>query len=56
MNDWQDSLGGKIWKKFYFDAQNNIKTPLGLVSLMVNIDTVDEQTKIQDAKDFGMEL
>ena len=54
MNEWQGSMSEKIWKKFKFDAKNNIKTPLGLISLMINIEHADTLDKQQD--DAGMEM
>lgn len=54
MNEWQGLMSEKIWKKFKFDAKNNIKTPLGLISLMINIEHADTLDKQQD--DAGMEM
>lgn len=56
MDGWQGSLSEKIWKKFTLDAKNNVKTPLGLVSLMVNIDNVETLERQNATKDFGMDL
>lgn len=46
----------KIWQKMKMDAKNNIKTPLGLVSLMINIEHFDEYTKqaSNDSNEFSL--
>ena len=35
---WQSPLSKKIWHKMKLDADNNVKTPLGLISLMINLE------------------
>lgn len=54
MDEWQGSISEKLWQKFKFDAKNNIKTPLGLISLMINIEHADILDKQQD--DACMEI
>ena len=35
---WKSPTSKKIWQKMKFDAKHNIKTPLGLISLMINLE------------------
>ena len=45
---WKSDLSQKIWQKMKFDAENNIKTPLGLISLMINLEHQPEMVLQQE--------
>lgn len=53
-SQWKSPLSKKIWQKMKLDAQNNTKTPLGLVSLMVNLENEPDLDFVK--QDDGMSL
>ena len=53
-SQWNNPLSEKLWHKMKFDAKNNLRTPLGLISLMINAQYDNEQ--VQTLNDEGMSL
>lgn len=39
MNNFQNEASYRIWKLIEFQAKHNIKTPLCLFSLLINVDS-----------------
>lgn len=51
---WKSPLSKKIWQKMQIDAKHNQKTPLGIVSLMINLEHQPDyiETKQNDGPSF----
>lgn len=55
MNNFKNKAQEKLWNLIAFQENNNIKTPLGIISLFVNVDPeIELENKID--KNTGMEF
>ena len=60
MNHFPNEMSYRVWKLIEFDARNNIKSQLGLFSLLANLDPSIEKKKKKEqetkTKDQGLEF